>query len=223
MRVLCIGDSLGLPREDVSYEDTWFYNLKKEFPHIEFVDYFERRLHIYKALSNFDNYYVFYPSDVVVIQVGICDCSPRYVLEESLVVKLLIIFFSIIHLKHLFWKIVKLRGRRQNCVDTPIDVFYAKFDSLITKFIGNGVKQIILVKIGHVSESVVNKNKYINNNVEKYNRVIDRLREKYPTIIGVIDPLDQVDDSLFVDGYHCNKKGMELVYVSLRAELDNNQ
>lgn len=220
MRVLCVGDSLGLPREECPYECTWFYKLKCEFPGFEFVDFFERRLHANKALSNFDSYYAFYPSDIVIIQTGICDCAPRYINEERMIIRVILSLFRKFGMINLFWKVVKLRGRKPSCVDTPMDVFTDSFCKLITKFIYNGVKFIILVKIGHATDSVMVKNKHINDNIDKYNREIGRFKEINPKLITVVDPLEDVDESLFVDGYHCNAKGMEVVFKSLKMELE---
>ena len=33
MRVLCVGDSLGLPRKGCPYEKTWFFKLAKKCKH----------------------------------------------------------------------------------------------------------------------------------------------------------------------------------------------
>lgn len=66
MRILCIGDSLGLAREEVRYEDTWFYKLQQEFSDHEFIGQFERGLLISKVYENYDCYYTFYSPDVVI-------------------------------------------------------------------------------------------------------------------------------------------------------------
>ena len=42
MNILCIADSLGLPRDGVKIEDTWFYKLCHSFPQHHFIDRFER-------------------------------------------------------------------------------------------------------------------------------------------------------------------------------------
>lgn len=220
MRIYCIGDSLGLPREGVTYEDTWYYKLKQSYPEHDFVEHFERGLLISTALSNYDNYFVFYPSDVVIIQTGICDCSPRYINENKFSVTIVKKLFRKLGLIDFFWKLVKIGGRNPKCVDTPIDKFSADYDKLISKFINSGVRHIFLIKIGHATESVVKKNKYINENVDKYNEIIENIKEKYRNKIDVIDPLDKIDESLFVDGYHCNAKGMDLVFNYLKKELE---
>ena len=37
-RIVIITDSVGMPREDVPYEDSWIYLLKKEYPHADIID-----------------------------------------------------------------------------------------------------------------------------------------------------------------------------------------
>ena len=41
-KILCITDSLGLPRPSVDYEDTWFSMIKRELPQYDFISYFAR-------------------------------------------------------------------------------------------------------------------------------------------------------------------------------------
>lgn len=220
MRILCIGDSLGLAREEVRYEDTWFYKLQQEFSDHEFIGQFERGLLISKAYNNYDCYYAFYSADVVIIQTGICDCAPRYIVEERLKIKLVKAIFEKLGMINLFWKIVKSGGRKPTCVDTPINVFYDKFEKLVSRFIENGTRRIILVKIGHATNSILERNPFFNQNVDLYNKEIDKIADLDSKKITVLNPLDIVDDTLFVDGYHCNSQGMDLVYTSLSAVLE---
>ena len=220
MKILCVGDSLGLPREDVVYEDTWFCKLKNYFLKHDFYEHFERGLLISTALDNFGSYYVFYHPDIVIIQTGICDCAPRYINEKKLKVKIIKAIFEKLGMINLFWKIVKSGGRKPTCVDTPINVFYDKFEKLVSRFIENGTKRIILVKIGHATNSILERNPFFNQNVDLYNKEIDKITALNNKKITVINPLDKVDETLFVDGYHCNSHGMDLVFDSLRVELE---
>lgn len=221
MRVLCIGDSLGLPREECPYEATWYYRLKEEYPGCDFVQFFSRGLLISKALNDFAVYYEHYNADIVIIQTGICDCSPRYINDLKLSVSLTKAFFYKIGLESIFWKIVKHRGRRSECVYTKIDQFASGYHTLIQKFKDAGAKKILVVKIGHAAPSVIPKNPLMNENVDKYNNVIERISQDYVGIVELIDPLSKVDDSMFVDGYHCNPKGMEAVYSQLSEVFKN--
>lgn len=220
MRILCIGDSLGLPREYVNYEDTWFYKLQKKYPNIEFVDMFERGLLITKAYENFDSYYLFYPSDIVIIQTGICDCAPRYIDERKFYVKIAKFIFRKLGLISIFWKIAKLKGRKSTCVSTSIESFCIFFCKLLDEILENGTKYIIVIKIGHATESVIKRNPLLNSNVDKYNEEIEKICNTHKDRVKVINPLDIALDKLFVDGYHCNNVGMNVVYNNLVEVLE---
>ena len=93
---------------------------------------------------------------------------------------------------------------------------------MIEKFIANGVKKIIVVKIGHAAESVAANNCYFNSNVDKYNNIINEIALEKKDHIIIIDPLHNVHEDLFVDGYHCNSNGMEKVYHDLDGLEINN-
>lgn len=219
MRILCIGDSLALPREECPYESTWFYRLKQAFPQHEFIDYFKRGLLISDALHMYDTYYQFYSSNVTVIQTGICDCSPRYINDQKLIVVAIKLVFKKLGLESLFWKIVKLRKRRQSCVYTKFDRFKLDYEQLVHKMLTSGTNLVILVKIGHATPSVLPRNPKMNENVDKYNSVIDQLANEVKGKVVVVDPLNDANDDFFVDGYHCNPKGMEGVYEQIKTVL----
>lgn len=223
MRVLCIGDSLALPREECSYESTWFYKLQHAFPQHEFIDFFKRGLLIPDALHKFDTYYQFYGPDVVIIQTGICDCSPRYINDKNMIIRIVRKICKVIHLEPLFWKTVKLRKRRQNCVYTRYDEFKTMYAQLVQKLFSSGSKHIILIKIGHAAPSVLTRNPYMNLNVDKYNYIMDHILKNNKGRVTVLDPLKDAEDGFFIDGYHCNPIGMVAVYEQIKkviSEID---
>ena len=223
MRVLCVGDSLGLPRKGCPYEKTWFFKLAKKYPNIEFVDYFKRGLVLTETVNLYNMYYTDYKPDIFIIQTGICDCAPRYLNSNKLFWKLLLNLLGHLGFESYFWKIIKfIFSRRENCVYTKVDVFSQLYRNLIEKFIANGVKKIIVVKIGHAAESVAANNCYFNSNVDKYNNIINKIAVEKKDHIITIDPLHNVHEDLFVDGYHCNSNGMEKVYHDLDGLEINN-
>ena len=222
MRVLCVGDSLGLPREGCTYEETWYYRLKIKYPNVEFVDVFTRALLITEAVSNYyGSYYKFYNADVVIVQTGICDCSPRLFNSNSRKGRLMLRVVKSLGLTTLFWKCVKRRDRDSNRVYTNPDIFFSCYNKLISLFVNDGIKKVILIKIGHATPSVLKKSKFFNHNVDKYNNLIDKIARNYPGKIEIVNPLDNVTESMFVDGYHCNKNGMEIVYNDLVKILES--
>lgn len=220
MKILCIGDSLGLPREEVQYEDTWFFKVKSMYPFIEWIDYFQRGLLVNEAVQKFDTYYSFYHPDIVIWQSGICDCSPRYINDMKIFWRLLIKVTKKLKVESLFWKLIKkLFKRNPKTVYTPINDFEQQMINLIEKFFLNGAELVIIIKIGKASNIVLQNSPHINNNISKYNEVYDRIHQRYPQKVVVLDPLNKGDDALYVDGYHCNKIGMNKVLNSISSCL----
>ena len=218
MRILCIGDSLGLPREGCSYEDTWIFLLKQKYPQHSFINSFTRRQLISEALREYQNHTIHFKADVVILQQGICDCSPRYVNDLLFVNRVIKWIFDKLNRTELYWRIVKQTPRKQNCVYTKPDNFKRDYKCLIDSVLTAG-GSIILIKIGHGSESVQKSSPFYNSNVDKYNHIIDEIAKGYNKVY-VVDPLNRVVDEMFVDGYHCNKVGMYKVYEELSCVID---
>lgn len=220
MKILCVGDSLALPREGCTYEESWFYKLSKYYEHIDFVAFFKRGLRISETRALFDLYYCDYFPNYVIIQTGICDCAPRYINAYNLYWKYLIKAFALIGLEKQFWTIIKsVFSRRKNCVYTEPQIFERYYDDLVQKFLSLGVEKILIVKIGHASNCLLDKNPGFNSNVDTYNLILQNIADKYKNNVVCIHPLDDVNNNLFVDGYHCNSKGMDVVYESLKRQL----
>lgn len=101
-KVLCIGDSLALPGHLNKYEDTWFYNLKQNFPDYDFISFFKRQLTTdvlvkmgggkegVDKMPNGADCLEFYKPDIVVLQLGIVDCAPRLLNKyDKVIIRLL--------------------------------------------------------------------------------------------------------------------------------------
>ena len=58
--------------------------------------------------------------------------------------------------------------------------------------------------------------------LHKYNNIINKIAVEKKDHIITIDPLHNVHEDLFVDGYHCNSNGMEKVYHDLDGLEINN-
>lgn len=213
MKILCIGDSLGLPRSGCNYEETWLHLLRNRYPQHIVIDHCEGGRLIDNALSAYNGYYKFYGADIIILQLGICDCAPRYVNEKKAINRMIKKAFVSLGLTELYWRIVKSHVRRPNCVDTQPEVFKNMYGKLIDNILTEG-GYIIIVKIGHGAQSVTNSSPYFNTNVDRYNSIIDKLVEAKEKVFSV-DPLNLVTEEIFVDGYHCNAKGMTKVYELL--------
>lgn len=216
----CFGDSLALPREGCCYSDTWIAKLKKDYPSVDFLCNFKGGMLVCDLLESWD-YMRYAEADIVVIQEGICDCAPRYINDQKLIWKVLLLLSDKIMVSGLLWRILKLKTRRSTCTYTPKHLFADKYNIMLSDIYRNNVKKVIIIKIGHGAQSVICKSQYFNSNVDAYNQVFDNLKKIYGDKLLLVDPLNQVDEDMFVDGYHCNAKGMGFVYRDLTEVLKN--
>lgn len=218
IKILCIGDSLSLPRQGCCYEDTWVAKLKAKYSTVDFVCNFKGGMLIEDALHYWSNYYQNSRFEIAIIQEGICDCSPRYINDKRLVWKIIIGACKKLKLTKAFWSFVKKRPRSVNCVYTSPSLFAFQYESMVRSMLET-IRYIIIVKIGHGTEAVVARSTHFNDNVNQYNSILDDIQKKYSDRVIVVDPLAMVDDSLFVDGYHCNREGMNNVFLSIDRML----
>ncbi len=228
-KILCIGDSLTLPRgEDVKYENTWFYLLKHYFQDIDFISFFKRGITTNILVQegggdkNTAEKYPFgadclehYKPNIIILQLGIVDCAPR-LLKQGMETKL------VNHLPkkiaNIYIKLIKTT-RKRNTANTYVSL--KKFeDNLINYFErckNQNIEKLIIIKIAIPSQEMVDKNPEIIKNVIKYNAVYDKLEKKYP-FVNSINPLDssKTNEIIFTDGYHPNAKGNTFVYSELK-------
>lgn len=218
MKILCIGDSLGLPRKGCDYEETWLALLRQHYPEHTFFGHFAGDRLVNSALNDYNQYFQYYNPDVVILQQGICDCAPRYVDESKLMTRVIRKFFYTLGLKNYYWHLVKSHKRNPNCVKTRPEKFVETCESLINKVLSIGGR-LIFIKIGHGAESVLSASPFFNDNVDRYNALLDQFSNKYNNVY-VVDPLNNVKEEMFVDGYHCGPSGMLVVYEALHPVLD---
>lgn len=209
--VLCVGDSLGMPRQGVSFLDTWFYRLLKVKSNYYFLNNFRRALTTNELESRdlLENYC----PNIVILQVGIVDCAPRYFKRNSLFIK--IINRSPSPLRNLFWKAVKrLMRRKLSKCDVPPDTFKDNLLKYLKRCENCGVEKLIVLKIPTPSKPMIDSNPQIINSIRVYNEILQSMN--YSRELILIDLLENSNENDFIeDGYHLSKQGFERVFDSL--------
>lgn len=80
-KIITIGDSLALPRNEISHYETWIYKLKECFFNFDIIDKSKRGVTIDILNSAGDasgvDFLEFYKPKFVIIHIGIVDCAPR--------------------------------------------------------------------------------------------------------------------------------------------------
>jgi len=218
-KILCIGDSLALPRPNVPYEDTWIYLLKNQFPNFDYITLFRRGITTNILVGADGNDWLeYYMPNIVIMQLGIVDCAPRLIkegLERKIVGKLP---HSIADKYINFLK--TYRKRNPNNVYVSIQRFKENLRDYSHRCRNIDLQKLIIIKIPIPSKDMVVKNLQIIENVNKYNAIFDELSSDY-FFITCISPLIPTiaDNNIYVDGYHPNAIGNKLVYSEILKVL----
>ncbi len=165
-RVLILSDSLALPRltpEPCSYEETWPYRLKGEgFEVIQnsiggATSYdLAKQCYYYKAIN----------PDAVVVQVGIVDCAPRFLLKPELFLLQRIPFFG----KKIIGILNKPSVKKmRNIQYIPIHKFRSNVKTIVEAFGRDRVNFIGIVPSNNEYEKVLPG---IGKNIKAYNQVL---------------------------------------------------
>jgi hypothetical protein len=213
--ILIVGDSLGLPRENISYDKTWPFKLTSSLQDYHIISKLQRALTTVMINSGvlFDWLEFYTPSDVI-LQVGIVDCSPRYIKNGGLLMKLIGISPSFI--KSNIWKLIKRFGNRSS---KNADVSVEDFEKNLLKYINRcekiKVERIFLIKIAKSGTAMIKQSPQVLKQIELYNKVIDKIGDVKQNCI-VIPELANADDTYFLeDGYHLNEYGNEQLFKGI--------
>ncbi len=217
--VLCNGDSLGLPRENVTFSNTWFFKLANSelASKFYFVNNFKRSL-TSKDLYSKDFLENYQPS-IVILQVGIVDCAPRLYKTNSLLVKIINRSPSLI--KNTFWVLSKKYKKRSSVnADVYLNEFGENISSYLKRCEKNNIKNCIIIKIQIPGEVMIKKSPDIMRAIEIYNNKIEDVSSQYK-FVKIISPLSSgCNDDYVDDGYHLNKKGFQKVFIELHKILN---
>ena len=223
-RILCLTDSMAMPRENVAYEDTWYSKLVDAHSNITFKKDFLRARSTKNLLKDLKSDCKDFAPDTVILQLGLTDCAPRIINDRKLTWRIIRASFVRMHLIDTFWKLVKRYFHRTpDTVYRSLPSFRKDIERSIKYLIEDQkIKNVLIVKIGLVGSVPDAKSPHWNTNIHKYNAVFDEVENKYPDVIQCIDPLSKPDDSWFVsDGFHCNEKGHQVVFDEIERYLTN--
>ncbi|OFX23157.1 MAG: hypothetical protein A2033_15445 [Bacteroidetes bacterium GWA2_31_9] len=216
IKILCIGDSLTLPRNGVNYEDTWFYLIKQNFLNFEFISSFKRAI-TSNILNEHDSLELYSP-DYAIIQLGIVDCAPRLINKGSFSYYLIKLLPK--QLQNQYIRLLKkISNRGQNNVYVKKDRFKQNFTNYFNRCQKYEIKKVFVIAICYPDDSLTTKNPLIYQNVNVYNNILIELANKY-SFVELLFLLDGRlhKEKIYDDGYHPNSYGNKLVSESL---IDN--
>ena len=216
-KIICITDSMGMPREEYSYENTWISILKRKLNDFDFIC-FTRRQETTKMLNSLggDSTSSIFPkgSDLLefieptyaIIQLGIVDCSPRLLNRYE---RFILARIKSESLKSNIISLLKKIKKRdsQNVFVNPLE-FESNIDKYIQRAITKKVKRVFFFKI--LANFSILENKQYKENILKYNNILTKLEKKYPKYFKVVE-FEVEDKMLLKDGYHLSLVGQKKV------------
>ena len=213
--ILIVGDSLGLPRINLPYSQTWPFLLSSKLTNYHFVLKLQRALTskiINSGVS--EDWLEFYCPQYVILQLGIVDCSPRYIKNGGLLMKFLSLLPQI--LKSFFWILIKKSFKRSSKnADINIKDFQNNIEKYISRCEDIGVERIFIIKIAKSGSSMVKQNPNILDQIDSYNKIIEKISYEKNNYT-IISSLEKANDNYFLeDGYHLNEYGNKQVFQEI--------
>jgi len=154
MKIIFVGDSMGLPREGCEYEDTYFYKFQKEYKEIDCISFFKRAMTSDGLYELYESYIRHYNPDIVISHSGLTDCAPRLINDRKYFWRGLIYVSKRLGRLNLFWLIIKKIFERNDPKRAYISVneFRKNYIAFTEKLINIGVKKIVYIKISPCGE-----------------------------------------------------------------------
>lgn len=209
MKILFITDSLAFPRvfpEQVNYEETYLFLLKKKFPNIDFLHFGLGGGTIEKLYYGTEYYHDALKPDIVFIQSGIVDCAPRALKLIELQILLRIPFFGHLIL-HQVKKYSNFLRVKRNVQYTNLKKFTFYMNNFEEKF-----KIIYWIEILPSIKEYEHKVKNISNNIKLFNTEIRK--KKY------VSTRNFNNTHVLSDYHHLSAKGHLELYKKLNKIIE---
>lgn len=205
---------MALPRPEVHYEKTWICCLKNELRQHDFITLCFRNLTTrYLSEGWAGDSLEFYSPEVVILQLGVVDCAPRYFISKKMYKRILSVLPSFI--LNIIIKLVKVFFERKNKYS---EVKPQNFDQNIYDYLKrcelSNVKKVLIIAIGNVSDTVASKSSNFRNTINLYNSVFYKYENLFP-FVTVLNPLYNSNDLNFCDGYHPSEIGHKEIFNSI--------
>ncbi|CAG0952907.1 MAG: SGNH/GDSL hydrolase family protein [Bacteroidetes bacterium] len=215
IRVVFLTDSLSLPRdipEKVSYEETFVYLLKKEYPNIEFIQFAYGGATI-SDLRNQADYLKSFSPNVLILQAGIVDCAPRTTTRfESDFISRIPLLSKLIF-RMLRNNASSIRKIRRITYTNPRS-FEENLKKINSMFNGSRVYAIGILP---ASLNYERKVPGITSNILLFN---EKLKSVFRN--NFIDTSDFDESYVMSDFFHLNKKGHLSIYKKLNSIINVN-
>lgn len=216
-RILLLGDSLAVNREEVGYRDTYFYLLQEELKDYHIINNAGRGFTIDHIYSMKDGLLLegFNPV-CLILHYGIVDCYPRPIPSGR---KMNYIYQNLAHLRINIEGLLKLLGMRDflsnllNFKNVKPSLFKQRTEQIISLAESAGVKKTIVLGI-IPPRKILTRVKCAERNISQYNDIFKNISKENDKVCFV-DNTDFVDEDVLWDGHHLSIQGMEKMYMKL--------
>jgi lysophospholipase L1-like esterase len=207
-KILIIGDSSALPRDELSFDKTYYAMLLKLSDRMAEISAIANNTS-YRIYTDIDAfmYYGYHP-DTVILNYGIVDVYPRpypnKVYRLLSCTGLLPYIDKVLKKTKLYYKL----GDLFNFKEVPLKKFKIYSEGIIQELLERKVKQIIIIGIIKPYRGLL-QSKKVDHEVKRYNDVYREMSQKYEEV-DYIDIYEDSDESFTVwDGYHYSKKASQ--------------
>ena len=220
LKILFLGDSLGLPRADRKVIDiqTWPHLVSETLSNSKFQFFyqFSGGAHSGKLLAmRKDGYLTGYDPDIVVLQVGIVDCASRALREGTRN------FISTIPLvRRVVRKIVNRFHGQLLSLRNISYVSRGKFKFNLSELKGEfPSSEFIVIPIAPACDEYCKLMPRIRKNITDYNKILEEVFTI--SLLGEVYSGNPVEDLVLDDFHHLSKLGHRVVAKSVAVEVRN--
>lgn len=222
--LLVQGDSLTLPHDSVPYPHTWPGLLQRDLDEFHVVNVGQSE----KTTSDFSGglnvhqkrELEYYEPQVVVVQVGIVDCAPRYFRKWEKQLLDLIPVHTVSDGLFFLAKHLRSRSEKRSYVDRP--TFRANLKAYCQRAEKSKVGRIVVVKILQPGTTYSRKNPRIEESITSYNAIIEDVVDQFGNAETLRPLADDptvekaaIEENTLSDGYHLNRKGHRRLFERL--------
>ncbi|MBN2160439.1 MAG: SGNH/GDSL hydrolase family protein [Spirochaetes bacterium] len=221
-RIMVIADSIAMPRDEIRYEDTWIYLLKREFPHYDIIDRPGRgstsvRL-VTEGGGGLDLLERYMPQTVI-LQQGMAECAPRLFDKRSLEYYLVSKILPAGIRKRYIDYVRKHRGRNPDITDVSPKQFGANINSFFRRA-GEIGAHVYVIPILPAADILLAKSPRIGQNIDRFNGIYHEAAREFHNVT-IVDPFRSGIDinEIAIDEIHINAKGLRMIYEALKPHL----
>jgi lysophospholipase L1-like esterase len=229
-KVIIIGSSVSMPRNEISYEDTWVSKFITTFNNFHVIDRC-RRASLSARLVNEggetrerknpkgSDLLEFYKPHYAIVEIGIVDASPRYFKKRSLFELFLKLASKYLNIN--VWHLVKKYRKRklENTLVSP-----EEYMKNYKEFIKRAKKidcLVMAIEILPPNKLFSSKNEHIGKSINIYNDILYKLEKEYDNfqLLKTSTSFRKTKFNFFIDELHLNKEGHEQLYQIVNTKF----